>query len=81
MNTLPDPNTFLLRRFSKEQMRQYELIMTADQDGETIFYYAIPKEDNPKDFEVRAFSKEWINKETDEYEMKDLTTKKTKKDN
>ena len=73
MSTIPDPMTLGLRRMSKKEIQKYELIMTSQHDGETVYYYAVPKEDDPKTVSVVPFNKVVINEDSNEFEMRELT--------
>ncbi|CAL1545016.1 unnamed protein product [Lymnaea stagnalis] len=70
---LPDPNIDKLRgNLSRYEIEKHDLIMTSQHEGSTVYYYAIPKEDDPKAYEVLAVKRNEINN-SNEQEIVELT--------
>lgn len=72
----PWPDDDGLRKFwTQNELNKLELIMSAEQNGETIYYYAVPKTDDPSKREVMAVVKKCVNEKTDEWEIQELYTR------
>ncbi|CAG5126431.1 unnamed protein product [Candidula unifasciata] len=70
-NYIPDPKYSYLRKSKQEDIQQHELIMTSVHDGKVIYYYAVPKADDPRSYEVLAVMKNDV-KDSDMHELQEL---------
>ncbi|KAI8787003.1 uncharacterized protein LOC106063569 [Biomphalaria glabrata] len=62
MNTfISDPKLKKLRtNLTQEEVDKYDLIMTSTHEGSTVYYYAIPKKNDPSNFEILTLKRDKV---------------------